>query len=282
MRHDIKTPIRNPTRRLDVCCAALHTPGVTALLQAWDPEMQTLVREAAAVSSAVASSSADSPPASQQQQQQQQQQRRQRQLSLSFRSFFTILQDREAIPQLLQPADVEEALRRIRFDGRARQEGDLISDLTPSEFLETLALLGLSVFQTRRFKGTFSQPEQQLAAFFTHLGLPPLTAHDSLMAGGAPSTLHDKPAAAAGATAGRAVTASVTRQVPSDPYAEWWSMRFDLESAAVKRRSNAAACEATAAAGAGGGGGGVGGYRSSAVYNLVLLQVRLNESWALA
>jgi len=320
-RH-IAPALQRRRNRFDVCSTALHTPGVAALLQAWQPEMQSLVQAAAVIAtpSTEAASTARSAKAPPQQHEQQ--------LRLSFHSLFMLLQDREAIPQLMQPADVEEGLRRLAFEGRSEvrpaisalgwapaglrslcfaavlynsastyqssllthslhhiarlksntptlqlpnhPQSDLISDLTPSDFLESLALLGLSIFQTRRFKGTFAQPEQQLAAFFTHLGLPPLPVHEALMSGAAT-------AAGSAAAGGEKMSSSSGQRVASplvmshasrDPYAEWWSMRFDDDTLLAKRRSNNDEEEAAA-----GSRSGVGGYRSSAFYNLVLLQV---------
>lgn len=136
-----------------------------------------------------------------------------------------------------------------------------MTHLTPSEFLEALALLGLSVFQARRFRGTLSHPEQQLAAFFTHLGLRPLPAHDILMAGAEGAGVGSSGGAGAAARGGGGFGGGLLRREGAgaggererDPYAEWWGMRF----------------EGVAGAGAAAGGS----YRSSAFYNLVLLQV---------
>jgi hypothetical protein len=143
------------------------------------------------------------------------------------------------------------------------RQASLISGLRPSEFLEALALLGLSIFQSRRLVGAPSSPEQRLAAFFSHLGLRPPQVGLSpglLPAGGA------RPAAAGGTAlcgAGAGGYHAAARQ-QADPYAEWWGMRFDGPRADGPQSERPGTSQ---------GPGGSGAYRSSQQYHLALLQV---------
>jgi hypothetical protein len=84
--------------RYDQLAASLSTPGVVALLSAWGPQLQQLHANAAA-----AHDPAIMPAAAAQQQQQQ----------LSLLAFLEVLQDKGVIPQLLEPADVQEVLRQL-------------------------------------------------------------------------------------------------------------------------------------------------------------------------
>jgi hypothetical protein len=130
-------------------------------------------------------------------------------------------------------------------------QSNLISDLSPSEFLEALALAGLSVFESRRAAGApgpATAPEQRLLAFFRHLGVPP-----------PPAAALDAGARGPCGFAGGCGGAPPAR----DPYAEWWGMEFGPEAEGGE----------PAAGGGGSGSGGSGGYRSSQLYHLVLLQV---------
>jgi hypothetical protein len=94
-------PLAARRGRLDDCAAALRTPGAAALLQAWRPQMEPLLRAAADLDAGEPGAAAGG------------------QLHLSFRGLLALLQERGAVPQLLRPGDVEEALRRVQFGGRA-------------------------------------------------------------------------------------------------------------------------------------------------------------------
>ncbi len=66
---------------------------------------------------------------------------------------------------------------------RALQQ-QLFTSLSVSDFTQALAMCGLAVFAARRLHSSpLKQPEQQLAAFLSYLGLPPLPGHQALMAG---------------------------------------------------------------------------------------------------
>ncbi|GBF99034.1 hypothetical protein Rsub_11979 [Raphidocelis subcapitata] len=207
-RH-IAPAVQRRRNQFDACGAALATPGVAALLLAWRPELESLATAAAAFDAAAPPAPAPAPAAAAADAGADGAAEGRAARRLSFRSLFLLLQARDAIPRLLQPADVEEALRRVGFSDRA--EDDLVCDLGADEFLRALALLGLSAFRGRRGAAAPrapAAPEAQLAAFFSALGLPPLPA-----------------ASAAGGGAGGGADAA--RAGGRDPYAVWWDMRFD-------------------------------------------------------
>jgi hypothetical protein len=91
--------------------ASLNTPGVVALLSAWAPQLQQLHQHAAATHDA----SSPHRPTSRTQQQQQGQQGGQPEAErpLSLTAFLEVLQEKGAIPQLLEPCDVQEVLRQL-------------------------------------------------------------------------------------------------------------------------------------------------------------------------
>lgn len=71
----------------------------------------------------------------------------------------------------------------------------VFSGLDSPGFTQALAMCGLAVFAARRLQASpLKQPEQQVVAFLSHLGLPPLPGQQQLLAGGG--------GAAAGAAAG--------------------------------------------------------------------------------
>lgn len=105
--------------------ASLSTPGVAALLSAWEPQLQQLHQHAAATHGG---SSPDKAPATSQQYNQQQpqqegdrqaggqqnvQQGGQQAAALSLAGFLEVLQGKGVIPQLLEPSDVQEVLRQL-------------------------------------------------------------------------------------------------------------------------------------------------------------------------
>lgn len=86
-------PLAAQGSRHDGYHATLSTPGVVALLTAWQPQLRQLFDSLLL--------------------QQQQQRGSQEQQQLHLAGVLALLQERHAIPQLLQPADVLEALRRL-------------------------------------------------------------------------------------------------------------------------------------------------------------------------
>lgn len=92
--------------------ASLSTPGVVALLSAWAPQLQQLQQHAAATHDATSPHR----PTSRTCQQQQGQQNSQCEAAegvLSLTAFLEVLQEKGAIPQLLEPCDVQEVLRQL-------------------------------------------------------------------------------------------------------------------------------------------------------------------------
>lgn len=165
---------------------------------------------------------------------------------------------------------------------RGSPQSRLVRGLAPPEFIEALSLLGLSACTRRRFRGAFCRPEQQLAAFLARLGLPPLPAHAALMAaatsgpggggggGGGPGAAA---AAQRPASAGARGGAWGLGDAKRDPYELWWGMKLDGPTAVAAPAGGGSAGGGAAAASSAPGGGG--DYRSSAQYNLVLIQVGL-------
>jgi hypothetical protein len=77
--------------------------------------------------------------------------------------------------------------------------------LSSSGFTQALAMCGLAVFAARRLQSSpLKQPEQQVAAFLSHLGLPPLPGQQQLLAGGGGTSVAAGAAAAAAAGGGTA------------------------------------------------------------------------------
>jgi hypothetical protein len=77
----------------------------------------------------------------------------------------------------------------------------VFSGLSNNDFTQALAMCGLAVFAARRLQSSpLKQPEQQVAAFLSHLGLPPLPGQQQLLAGGGGAAA----AAAAGVAGGAA------------------------------------------------------------------------------
>jgi hypothetical protein len=100
-----------PCCRYDRMAASLNTPGVVALLSAWAPQLQQLHQHAAVTHNA----SSPYRPTSRTQQQQGQQgdQYGAGERVLSLTAFLEVLQEKGAIPQLLEPCDVQEVLRQL-------------------------------------------------------------------------------------------------------------------------------------------------------------------------
>lgn len=62
----------------------------------------------------------------------------------------------------------------------------IFTGLTCQAFSHALAMCGLAVFGARRMQASpLRQPEQQLAAFLTYMGLTPLPTHEQILAGSA-------------------------------------------------------------------------------------------------
>jgi hypothetical protein len=63
-------------------------------------------------------------------------------------------------------------------------QAQVFTGLSSSDFTQALAMCGLAVFAARRLQASpLRQPEQQVAAFLSHLGLPPLPGQQQLLAG---------------------------------------------------------------------------------------------------
>lgn len=93
--------------RYDTYQGSLSTPGVVALLTAWGQQLQQLFDSAVATQNM---------QLQHQQEQQQGPNSLQRPLCgamLRLSSFLEFLQERATIPQLLEPADVQEVLKRL-------------------------------------------------------------------------------------------------------------------------------------------------------------------------
>lgn len=62
----------------------------------------------------------------------------------------------------------------------------LFMGLSSEQFSQALAMCGLAVFGAKRLQSSpLKQPQQQLAAFLTYMGLTPLPAHEQILAGDA-------------------------------------------------------------------------------------------------
>lgn len=88
--------------------ASLSTPGVVALLTAWQPQLQQLHQQAAA-RAGTNNTQATSPGLKPQQGAGPQPEGH----SLSLTAFLEVLQDKGVIPQLLEPGDVQQVLRQL-------------------------------------------------------------------------------------------------------------------------------------------------------------------------
>lgn len=65
-------------------------------------------------------------------------------------------------------------------------QDQLFTGLACESFSQALAMCGLAVFGARRLQSSpLKQPEQQLAAFLTYMGLTPLPGHEQILAGDA-------------------------------------------------------------------------------------------------
>lgn len=112
--------------RFDEYRGCLATPGVVALLTAWQDQLQQLYQTAvekyhAKPANRIAASAGIKQP---QMQQQLQQHGDDLQRHLGLSSFLQLLQERGAIPDLLEPADVQEVLKRLR----GQQITDVVSN----------------------------------------------------------------------------------------------------------------------------------------------------------
>lgn len=99
--------------------ASLSTPGIVALLTAWQPQLQQLHQQAAVHAGATPNTSTVTPkalsgaPFSQHQGGGQQGMSGADAPSLSLTAFLEVLQEKAVIPQLLEPCDVQEVLRQL-------------------------------------------------------------------------------------------------------------------------------------------------------------------------
>jgi hypothetical protein len=123
--------------------ASLNTPGVVALLSAWAPQLQQLHQHAAATHHA----SSPHGPASLTQQQQARQGQQGAQCEagegvLSLTAFLQVLQDKGAIPQLLEPCDVQEVLRQVLVTQQQQVSGPKLQHRSLRCWLGSLHALG--------------------------------------------------------------------------------------------------------------------------------------------
>eukprot|EP00775_Hariotina_reticulata_P013381 gene13381-13508_t len=208
------------TNRYDAYLASLTTPGVVALMTAWDQQLEQLYETALAVHRSSCS----------QVQQQLPCQARYDKVSsddvlpskvddgLSLVRFLELLQDHDVIPRLLEPGDVQEVLKRLLC--REASLDEMFKSLTSRMFREALGMCALAAFDTRLLQGShLHHPEQQLGAFFTHLGLPPLPGQQLELPSG---YIASNSQLMTGST-----TRGLQRKPAADPYQEWWSLQFD-------------------------------------------------------
>lgn len=99
--------------------ANLSTPGVVALLAAWEQQLQQLHQQAARLHQTGSTSVGAM--------HQQDQGRQQQQLSLA--GFLEVLQEQGVIPRLLEPSDVQEVLRQVLVSQQRQVRGRRRSQL---------------------------------------------------------------------------------------------------------------------------------------------------------
>jgi hypothetical protein len=99
--------------------ASLSTPGIVALLTAWQPQLQQLHQQAAMHAGATPNTSTGAPrapfgaPSGEHQDVGQQEMSGADAPVLSLTPFLEVLQEKAVIPQLLEPCDVQEVLRQL-------------------------------------------------------------------------------------------------------------------------------------------------------------------------
>lgn len=103
--------------RFDVYYGSLATPGIMALLTAWQSDLQQLFDSAVCKQSMQQGHSKPSSSMGRSEHMQPPPQH----LQLPLISFMELLQDRGAIPQLLEPADVQHVLRRVMLQRLGHQ-----------------------------------------------------------------------------------------------------------------------------------------------------------------
>ncbi|GFR42409.1 hypothetical protein Agub_g3309, partial [Astrephomene gubernaculifera] len=176
-------------------------------------------------------------------------------ITMSFVQFLQLCQDRKIIPALIQPAGLEEIFRRVNFmDGVE----SYIRNMAYPQFVDAVCLTAMTIYNHPKYKEQSMTVEDMLETFFSQL-CSLKRARTRVTHLGAMDN-----AAAAAAAAARGAGAVV------NPYAQWWTLRFEPEAA-----------WGTGAGGGGGGGGRGGGgggkpggwsFLSSVDYAPVLLQ----------
>ncbi|KAG2448846.1 hypothetical protein HYH02_006197 [Chlamydomonas schloesseri] len=138
-------------------------------------------------------------------------------ITMSFVQFLQLCQDRKVIPALIQPAGLEEIFRRVNFmDGVE----SYIQNMAYPQFVDAVCLTGMTIYHHPRYKEQGMSVEDMLETFFSQLcSLKRARTRQNQARSAIESTAAAAAAAVRGANAGK------------NPYAEWWSLRFEKQQA---------------------------------------------------
>ncbi|GIL71888.1 hypothetical protein Vretifemale_2308, partial [Volvox reticuliferus] len=136
-------------------------------------------------------------------------------ITMSFVQFLQLCQDRKIIPALIQPAGLEEIFRRVNFmDGVE----SFIRNMAYPQFVDAVCLTAMTIYHHPRYKEQAMTVEDMLETFFSQLCALKRARTKAGNLGGMESAAA---AAAAAARGGGAV---------ENPYAQWWSLRFETST----------------------------------------------------